>query len=110
LPRSKDKNTAKVRLTNALSSGALAIPANVQQIESDLRKEYASAQRKAKVAASKERAVKPDLTSTGKKRKTDALEGPSNTGSSSTRVSVKVGDVVIEIDQQNSLPASSVKK
>lgn len=104
LTRSKDKNTAKVRLTNALSSGALVVPASIQQIESDLKKEYASVQRKAKLAASKEKAVKPEAASTTKKRKADALEG------GSTKVSVKVGDVVIEIDQQSLLAAGAEKK
>lgn len=108
LPRSKDKNTAKVRLTNALSSGALVVPTNVQQIEADLKKEYASAQRKAKLAASK--AVNPDSSTTGKKRKADALEDAGGTKSTSTKISVKVGDVVIEIDQRNLLAAGSVKK
>ena len=46
LPRSKDKNTAKVRLTSAISTG-LAVPADIARTEADMKKQYASAVRKA---------------------------------------------------------------
>lgn len=94
LQRSKDKNTAKVRLTNAIASKALSVPPHIQQMEVDMKKEFASATRKAKTAASK----KKEPTSAdhgaakGKKRKADE-DGPG----SKTTVSVKVGDVTLEI-------------
>lgn len=98
LPRSKEKNTAKVRLTNALSSKSLVVPADIRQVESDLKKEYASVLRKAKAAASKDK--KSPLQT---KRKAEALEGSQGFRSSSTKISVKVGNVTIDIDQQDSL-------
>jgi hypothetical protein len=47
LPRTRDKNLAKVRLTQALTAGKLAVPADVKKTEADLKKEWASAVRKA---------------------------------------------------------------
>src|ERR1700761_1031520 len=56
LPRSKDKNTAKVRLTNALTSKAIAVPKEIATLEGAMKKEWASALRKAKNAADKGKA------------------------------------------------------
>ncbi|OQU93975.1 hypothetical protein CLAIMM_00403 [Cladophialophora immunda] len=39
LPRSKDKNTAKVRLTNALSAKALSVPKEIVQMETEMKKD-----------------------------------------------------------------------
>lgn len=74
LPKTKDKNTAKVRLTTALSAGQLSVPSDVQKIETDLKKEYASLQRKAKLAAKKENKIAPPETAASQKRKASAIE------------------------------------
>lgn len=48
LPPSKDKARAKMRLLEALNSSRLAVPPNIAQMEAELKKEYAAAERKAK--------------------------------------------------------------
>ena len=48
LQRTKDKNAAKVRLTNALAGGKLKIPADLVKMEGDMKKEWTSALKKAK--------------------------------------------------------------
>ena len=48
LPPSKDKARAKMRLLEALNSSRLAVPPNVAQMEAEMKKEYAAAERKAK--------------------------------------------------------------
>jgi hypothetical protein len=53
LPRSKDKNTAKVRLTNAITAKTLAVPKEVTKMEAEMKKQYATALRKAKSPAGK---------------------------------------------------------
>lgn len=100
LPQSKDKNTAKVRLTAALSSSSLLVPDNVREIESDLKKEYASLLRKAKAAASKDASTSTP-PSAGRKRKIEASETNELVKSSKTKIVVKVGNVTIDIDHQD---------
>ncbi len=48
LPPSKDKARAKMRLLEALNSSRLVVPPNIAQLEAEMRKEYAAAERKAK--------------------------------------------------------------
>ncbi|KAK3713623.1 hypothetical protein LTR37_008317 [Vermiconidia calcicola] len=48
LPRSKEKNTAKVRLQQALNAKALKVPPYVSDLETQMKKDYSSAVRKAK--------------------------------------------------------------
>ncbi|KAL8818629.1 MAG: hypothetical protein Q9191_007899, partial [Dirinaria sp. TL-2023a] len=48
LPPSKDKARAKMRLLEALNSSKLVVPAWIDKLEGDLKKEYAAADRKAK--------------------------------------------------------------
>ncbi|KIV78808.1 hypothetical protein PV11_06418 [Exophiala sideris] len=95
LPRTKDKNTAKVRLTTALVSDTLRVPSNVTQLEAEMKKEFASNVRKAKAAEKKtqESKVSDEGATKGKKRKADDTEH-----TSTTKVSVKVGDVTFEIN------------
>jgi hypothetical protein len=57
LQRTKDKNTAKVRLTAAISAKSLVVPPHVSQMEADMKKEYASAQRKLKATQAKTNAA-----------------------------------------------------
>ncbi|KAK7545453.1 hypothetical protein IWX49DRAFT_588635 [Phyllosticta citricarpa] len=48
LPPTKDKNAAKVRLLNALNGGQLKVPSDVKKLESQLKKDYDAANKKAK--------------------------------------------------------------
>ena len=48
LPPSKDKARAKMRLLEALNSSRLAVPPNMAQMEAEMKKEYAAAERRAK--------------------------------------------------------------
>ena len=50
LPVSKTKAVAKTRLLDALNSGTLAVPAHLLRFQADLKKEWASLERKAKAA------------------------------------------------------------
>ena len=84
LPRSKDKNTAKVRLTSAISAG-LAVPADIVRTEAELKKQYASAVRKANTATS----MQSEVALKGKKRKADQAGGGT---ASSTSVSFSFAD------------------
>ena len=77
LPRSKDKNTAKVRLTSAISAG-LVLPVDIMRTEADMKKQYASAVRKANAGTG----THSEAVSKGKKREADGL-GAGN-GSSTT--------------------------
>ena len=48
LAPSKQKATSKMRLLDALNKSKLALPAHIVHMESDMKKEYATAERKAK--------------------------------------------------------------
>ncbi|KAK5091195.1 hypothetical protein LTR05_001375 [Lithohypha guttulata] len=110
LPRTKDKNTAKVRLMGALTSGKLSVPSDVQKVEADLKKEYANNQRRAKAAAKKEQTQVVNVPAAGKKRKAGDLENTSSSKSATTKISVKVGDMTFEIDQQTVSTAQPTAK
>ncbi|CAF9918764.1 hypothetical protein IMSHALPRED_004407 [Imshaugia aleurites] len=71
LPPSKDKARAKMRLLEALNSTRLAVPPNIAQMEAEMKREYAAAERKAKAQykASREPAQKNEPVAAGKKRK-----------------------------------------
>lgn len=94
LPRTRDKNTAKVRLTTAVVSGALVVPTHISQMEAHMKKEYAAAVRRAKAAATAAQASKAtDATATkGKKRKAN-----DNEIAPGTTISLKIGDVSLEV-------------
>ena len=70
LPPSKDKARAKMRLLEALNNSKLAVPEGISKLEAEMKKEYASAERKAK-AEYKKQMGSTDAKSgtTGKKRK-----------------------------------------
>lgn len=77
---SKDKARAKMRLLEALNSSKLAVPPNITQMEGDMKREYAAAERKAKAQykASREPAKKTDSVAAGKKRKQSEPSGKTN--------------------------------
>lgn len=80
LPPSKDKARAKMRLLEALNASRLNVPSNITKVESDLRKEYAAAERKAKAEykASQGAVEKSGSHVTGKKRKQSETSGNAN--------------------------------
>jgi hypothetical protein len=83
LPHSREKNTAKVRLTNAINSKSLVVPKEIMQLESELKKEYASLQRKA------------EIPSKGAKANTNTT-----TKTSKTTIELEVDGVKLTIDRE----------
>ncbi|KAL8684614.1 MAG: hypothetical protein Q9224_006235 [Gallowayella concinna] len=61
LPPSKDKSRAKMRLLEALNTSKLHVPAPISQLEAQMKKEYAAAEKKAKAQH------KADMASAGQK-------------------------------------------
>ncbi|KAI5358098.1 hypothetical protein Slin14017_G114590 [Septoria linicola] len=94
LHRSKQKDTAKVRLQQALSQGRLkSQPPHLADMESQMKKEYAAAVRKAMRTTAGE--INPSKSG-GTKRVREEESAPS---SKKTKISIRVGDVAIDIDQ-----------
>ena len=108
LPVTKDKNTAKVRLLNALNQFKLEVPAWVLKLEGDLKKEWEAENRKAKKASAgsvgagagaKGMGVKTGKVKTGKV-KTQASEsggGSSFTASNGVNVTGRLKDEVVVV-------------
>lgn len=97
----KDKNVAKLRLINAITAKALAVPGHIPEMEADMRKEYAR-----KVRASARAApIGSKSASAGKRRQTN----DSGNGSATT-ISVQVGDTTLEINQHDPRAAPTTKK
>lgn len=91
LQRSKVKDTAKVRLQQALTQGKLkSQPPHLADMENQMKKEYQSAVRKAMKSK----------TDTGKGTKR-SREDETESSSKKTKISVRVGDVEIDIDHSN---------
>ena len=80
LPPSKDKARAKMRLLEALNQSKLTVPLNIVNMEAEMKKEYAAAERKAKAQfkASMVPAVKSESPVAGKKRKQSESSGNIN--------------------------------
>ena len=91
LQRSKQKDTAKVRLQQALSQGKLKVPPHIADMESQMKKDYAAAVRKAK------KSVGGDIAPVKMaKRRKDEEE--SETSSKRTKIAMNVGDITINIE------------
>ena len=90
LPPSKDKVRAKMRLLEALNQSKLIVPPNIVDMEAEMKKEYAAAERKAKAQykASMAPAVKSESPVVGKKR----------------RQSESCGNINVNINLGNSFP------
>lgn len=101
LPRTKDKNTAKVRLTNAITAKTLAVPGNIALMETEMRKEYA---RKVKGSA---RGVRDAVSASPKGKKRKANDSGVE---ATTTISVKVGDTTLEISQKTTAGSATTKK
>ncbi|OQO07108.1 hypothetical protein B0A48_07676 [Cryoendolithus antarcticus] len=101
LQRSKDKNTAKLRLSQALSQKKLVVPSHIGDMEAQMRKEYASNVRRAKSAAAKA-ATTDESASIGSKAKSakrKADDGDAAHPQKRTKITVKVDGVELEIDR-----------
>ncbi|TKA66431.1 hypothetical protein B0A55_10311 [Friedmanniomyces simplex] len=94
LQRSKEKNTAKVRLQQALGQGKLKVPPHISEMEMQMRKEYAAAVRKANKADSGNPADDA-ATKMAKKRKNDEVATESL---KRTKTSLSVGGIAINIE------------
>lgn len=82
LPPSKDKARAKMRLLENLNQSKLIVPPRITAIESELKKEFAAAERKAKAQYKAGLAATQSTqteTSSTKKRKITANPNPSST-------------------------------
>jgi len=104
LQRSKDKNTAKVRLQQALSQRKLAVPARIVEMEVQMKKEYAASIKKARSAAGSVATggAEDSAVATGRKRKqSEADPEPGTATSKKTKITMKVGDVEVSIDHDS---------
>ncbi|CAD0081586.1 unnamed protein product [Aureobasidium vineae] len=95
LPPSKDKNTAKVRLLQAINANTLSVPDHIAKLEKDMKKEFTTATRKAKAA---EKA--PAAPSKGKKRTHE--EATTN-----TKTTLTIDGVSITVDRQTAASITS---
>ncbi|PIB03396.1 hypothetical protein CB0940_12266 [Cercospora beticola] len=101
LQRSKQKDTAKIRLSQALAQGKLKTqPPHLADMEAQMKKEYAAAVRKA---------TKSNSTPSGKATKR-GREEEMESSSKRTKVSVRVGDVSIDIDHGDAVATKKQKK
>lgn len=102
LQRSKEKNTAKVRLQQALNHGRLTVPPHVVEMEAQMKREYAAGVKRSRNAAgnvARGNEVDSGLAS-GKKRNQNSTDLESaSSPSKKTRITMKVGDVEVSIDQ-----------
>jgi hypothetical protein len=110
LQRSRDKNTAKVRLQQALSQQILVVPPHIVEMEAQMQKDYAASIRKARNSGSqvsKGDEVDGRLTP-GKKRKqsdTNLESAAAANKKTKTKTTMKVGDVEVSIDHRAAGPA-----
>jgi len=90
LPPSKDKARAKMRLLEALNTSRLNVPPNINKLESELKKEYAAAEKKARaqLKASQAPAKISESPAAGKKRKQSESAGNAN----NINISISFGD------------------
>jgi hypothetical protein len=104
LQRSKDKNTAKVRLQQALSQKKLTVPPHIVDMEAQMKKDYATGIKKSRSAASKaaKGEVEDSTIAKGKKRKQSDADTEAKTATSKrTKITMKVGDLEVSIDHDS---------
>ncbi|KAI0853771.1 hypothetical protein F5Y00DRAFT_59658 [Daldinia vernicosa] len=90
---SKTKAVARMRLFDAVNAGNLSIPAHIQKVESELKKEWIKKEREAKKAFKSAATSSPAPKATGAKRKAE---------SSSVDVTVSVGGINVTVSASNS--------
>ncbi|KAI1652062.1 uncharacterized protein F4817DRAFT_321955 [Daldinia loculata] len=89
---SKTKAVARMRLFDAVNAGNLSVPAHIQKLESELKKEWIKKEREAKKAF-KDATSSPAPKATGAKRKAE---------SSNVDVTVSVGGINVTVSASNS--------
>ncbi|KAI4718374.1 hypothetical protein E4T48_05365 [Aureobasidium sp. EXF-10727] len=89
LPPSKDKNTAKVRLLQAINANTLSVPDHITKLEKDMKKEFTAATRKAKAAQKA-----PVAPLKGKKRTHEEAT------TTNTNITLTIDGVSITVDRQ----------
>ncbi|EXJ56553.1 hypothetical protein A1O7_06897 [Cladophialophora yegresii CBS 114405] len=99
LPRSRDKNTAKVRLTNALASKTLGVPKDIVALEGEMKREYASALRRTKSGAGG--AIKGEMKVAEGKAAKKSTTASTGTSKSKTTVALEVGGTKVTIDRED---------
>ncbi|KAM0692934.1 hypothetical protein Q7P36_007491 [Cladosporium allicinum] len=112
LQRSKDKNTAKVRLQQALNQKKLVVPPHIVDMEAQMKKDFAASVRKAN-KSSAEKAVDtaaPSGAAPGRKRKQSGEEATPAASSKKTKITMKVGDVEFTIDHDSNENTSGTSK
>ena len=92
LPRSKDKNTAKVRLTNAITAKNLLVPKEVVSMEAEMKKDYAGALRKMKSPGGKVAGTK--------EKKESAAASKAKKSTSKTTVELEIDGMKLKIDRE----------
>jgi hypothetical protein len=110
LQRSRDKNTAKVRLQQALSQKKLVVPPHIVEMEAQMKKDYAASIRKARNTASQDsKGVEVDdwLTPVKKRKQSDTFSESAAAASkkTKTKITMKVGDAEVSIDHSAVGPA-----
>ncbi|KAI8634205.1 hypothetical protein F5Y19DRAFT_203728 [Xylariaceae sp. FL1651] len=98
LQPSKTKSVARMRLYDAVNAGKLSVPAHIQKLESDLKKEWIKKEREVKKAM---KTSATSSTATGTKRKVD---------SSNVDLIVNVGGVNITVSANDASSSSSAVK
>jgi hypothetical protein len=113
LQRSKDKNTAKVRLQQALNQKKLVVPPHIVDMENQMKKDFAASVRKAnKSSASKavDNVTPSSSTAPGRKRKQSGEDEAPAASSKKTKITMKVGDVEFTIDHDSNENTSGTSK
>lgn len=98
LQRSKDKNTAKVRLQLALTQKKLAVPPHLVEMEVQMKKEYLAGIARAKNSA---RGIDGGLVGAKKRKQSDTDLEPVAPANKKTMLTMKVGDVEVLIDHSS---------
>ncbi|KAF2114968.1 hypothetical protein BDV96DRAFT_612972 [Lophiotrema nucula] len=87
LPQTKDKNTAKVRLLDALNQGKLEVPAWITKLEGELRKEWEAENRKLKKGAKVVGGIRGSGGGSGGRRSSDI---PTSSSGAANNITVNV--------------------
>ncbi|ORY56127.1 uncharacterized protein BCR38DRAFT_451525 [Pseudomassariella vexata] len=103
LPPSKTKAVARMRLYDAVKGGSLSVPASVQKLETELKKEWTKKDREAKKALKGSTTVAKTATTTtkaaGTKRKAENVD-----------LTVDVGGIQVKLSTNNGARETAAKK
>ncbi|KAI1506500.1 hypothetical protein F5X99DRAFT_5062 [Biscogniauxia marginata] len=101
LQPSKTKSVARMRLYDAVNEGKLSVPAHIQKLESELKKEWTKNEREAKKALKAPAASSSSAPSKGTKRKAE---------SSNVDITVNVDGVNVTVSTNSSSSQANAKK